>query len=124
MLSVTNIKEENMNESYDPEMSNNGGGYYQPTIEVDFSDGVQIVICDTSCGEFGTRIGVSMYDANHTYIAGAMYGTMIDIYQWQSDFHRNLHGAYLDLIHEATYYGVLESEELADMIAELEGEEF
>jgi len=123
MLSIVNIKEENMNEHYNPEKSNNGGGYYQPTIEVDFNDGVQIIIEDTSCGEFGTRISVSMYDANHTYISGAIYGTMIDIYQWQSDFHRNLHGAYLDLIHEATCYGVLESEELSDMIDELESDE-
>jgi len=124
MLSIVNIKESNMNEEfYDPERSSNWGGYYQPLIEVAFSDGIQIVIEDTSCGEFGSRIEAYMYDADNNKIAKAIYGSMSSIYNWSSSFHRIPHGAYLDLIADALHYEVLESEELSDMIDELEAYE-
>lgn len=54
------IKEEETNEYYDPDKSRNGGGYHQPLITVTLVSGIRIAILDTSCGEFGARVDITM----------------------------------------------------------------
>lgn len=47
-----------VNDDYDPRFSNNGGCYYQPTINRTYSDGIKVVVEDSSCGEFGDRFNI------------------------------------------------------------------
>ncbi len=55
---------------YDVDRCNNGGSYYQPTGGAIFSVGGQLVtveIDDTSCGDFGSRVYVSIEDGDHNW---------------------------------------------------------
>ena len=55
---------------YDSDRCNNGGSYYQPTGGALFSVGGQFVaveIDDTSCGDFGSRVYVSIEADTHKW---------------------------------------------------------
>lgn len=43
-------------EPYDERFCRDGGSYYQPTTTITTTSGDTVVIEDTSCGDFGTRI--------------------------------------------------------------------
>ena len=70
---------------YDPALSCNGGSYYQPTIVSSARDDEEFVIDDSSCGDFGTRIDVSLFRGG-VEIAHAYYGSMLNEGQEYSDF--------------------------------------
>lgn len=55
---------------YDSALCNNGGSYYQPTGGALFSIGgqpVSVEIDDSSCGEFGSRVYVSIDTGTHNW---------------------------------------------------------
>ena len=51
---ITILQETQINEFYNPEKTNNGGGYKQTRIIFELN-GIKGMFEDTSCGEFGTR---------------------------------------------------------------------
>lgn len=53
-------EQEEGNDHYDPNLSNNGGGYHQPRIEVTTISGMKIVVDDASCGDFGARVWITL----------------------------------------------------------------
>ena len=62
---------------YEADRCNNGGSYYQPTGGALFSVGGQLVaveIDDSSCGDFGSRVSVSIEADAHKWCwtTGAM----------------------------------------------------
>lgn len=59
-LEIIALKKEEQNRFADINTANNGGGYSQPKYEVSFNDGTVIIIDDTSCGDFGKRIYISV----------------------------------------------------------------
>lgn len=65
----------------DPDRGNNGGGYDQPiiTAKVVGSED-QVVIEDTSCGDFGSRISISAFGKS------CYYGSMLPEEQCYSTF--------------------------------------
>lgn len=67
---------------YEADRCNNGGSYYQPTGGALFSVGGQFVaveIDDTSCGDFGSRLSVSIETGTHnwSWTTGTMDDTSI-----------------------------------------------
>lgn len=48
------LKETQINEFYNPEKTNNGGGYDQNRVIFELN-GIKGLFEDTSCGDFGTR---------------------------------------------------------------------
>lgn len=53
-----------VNSGYNPDTSYNGGGYFQPsgTATVQTAQGiVTVLVNDTSCGDFGSRIGITVH---------------------------------------------------------------
>lgn len=91
---------------YNPDKSHDGGSYYQPSVAVQFSDGVTVRIDDASCGDFGSRIWAEIITQDGTIAASAHWGTMepdnewtgIDEYVWYS---------HLVLAEAATGYDIL-----------------
>ena len=85
MLKLLKCSGYNTNEHYDPSLAHNGGGYWQPSGEVEFSTGlfngtiyhITVQYIDTSCGEFGSRIfyGIRSSD-NHMWVVA--YNDMDD----------------------------------------------
>ena len=67
---------EETNPASDPDKANNGGGYSQPHIVLEFSDGIIADILDTSCGEFGSRVSASFSIGSDSWCArwGSMDG--------------------------------------------------
>lgn len=62
---ILKIKDEEQNSFYDPQRSSNGGGYHQPYIEymVQFNNKTyKLTIDDTSCGSFGLRFFIDLYE--------------------------------------------------------------
>ena len=59
-VKVVSMKEEEQNRFADINTANNGGGYHQPKYEALFSDGTFIIVSDSSCGDFGKRIYISV----------------------------------------------------------------
>ena len=59
-VEIIALKKEEQNRFADINTANNGGGYSQPKYEVSFNDGTVIIIDDTSCGDFGKRIYISV----------------------------------------------------------------
>lgn len=84
---------------YDPNLCCDGGSYYQPVTEIEFSDGSVMVIDDTSCGDFGSRIYVSYVDKT------ANYGSMLDEDQEWSGFTES-DIPMLNLVYERTGYWI------------------
>ena len=80
---------------FDPRFCRDGGSYYQPTIRlVCPQKREELVIDDSSCGDFGTRIDVTLYRKGRV-VASASYGTMLDDGQEYSDFLPARHGFWL-----------------------------
>lgn len=78
------LQEEQANPFCDPDRANNGGGYDQPVITakvVGSED--QVVIEDTSCGDFGSRISISAFGKS------CYYGSMLPEEQCYSTFQDN-----------------------------------
>ena len=76
------IKKEQTNPFYDKGRSNNGGGYYQPRYEFQFGDW-KGVYDNTSCGDFGSRLSISV--ENGTLVYSASWGSMDGVDHY-SDF--------------------------------------
>lgn len=70
-------------EDYDERFSNNGGSYFQPTYSAKLRN-KELVIEDTSCGDFGSRIEVTLFVDNKR-VNHAYYGTM-DGVPYETDF--------------------------------------
>ena len=77
------LREEETNPYYDPRKSRNGGGYHQP--QYDFKYGKWTgTFYDSSCGDFGTRYGLSISDGKRRF--SASWGTMDRHYGSSSNF--------------------------------------
>jgi hypothetical protein len=61
---------------YDPDLSSNGGSYFQPSYECVAPFG-KLSIDDNSCGEFGSRISATIFDADGVEQAYANWGSML-----------------------------------------------
>lgn len=62
-MKILNYKKEEMNPFVDSRYSNNGGGYSQPLYRYEIQQGLRthiIEVEDSSCGEFGDRITISI----------------------------------------------------------------
>lgn len=73
---------------YDSNLCANGGSYYQPYTTASCparNEGISID--DTSCGDFGGRIHVTLYKRGKA-IASAYYGTMLSELEKYSTFSR------------------------------------
>lgn len=80
---------------FDPRLSHDGGSYYQPTIRlVCPRTRAELVINDSSCGDFGTRIDVTLLRKGRV-VASASFGTMLDEGMAYSDFRRDRHAFWL-----------------------------
>lgn len=76
---------EQMNELYDPAMSHDGGGYDQPCWNIYvFAKNMRITVCDSSCGDFGTRYWAQVENGPE-----ATWGSMWDEPLRQSTFSEN-----------------------------------
>lgn len=58
---------------YDPELSHNGGSYYQPSFIAVKEDGSKYTLDDTSCGDFGER-----WDLHYTSASGEEIHLRVD----------------------------------------------
>ena len=65
-------------EDYDQDCANDGGSYYQPYISCTAPYKGSMTIEDTSCGDFGTRIDVTIYQHRPSKELHAHYGTMLN----------------------------------------------
>lgn len=63
-------------EEYDAAMSNDGGSYFQPGYECVARFG-KLSIDDSSCGDFGSRISATIFDADGVELACANWGSML-----------------------------------------------
>ena len=122
-MKILEVRSRETNEHYDPENARNGGGYSQPEIVITFDDGRAMIIQDTSCGEFGTRIRAGYY-ATKTLasLAACYYGSMVDVPD--SSFLRFVHGGMLRLVREATGYNIPTMEDIDEEEAERDEEEY
>ena len=77
MLKLLKCSGYNTNEHYDPSLANNGGGYWQPYGEAEFTTGIYngsvrvitVSYDDTSCGDFGSRISYDIRsNDNHRWV--------------------------------------------------------
>lgn len=65
------LEEKEQNDFFNPEKSCNGGGYHQPFKKYSFEYNNQnftLVYDDTSCGDFGCRYSVSIYNQDNKTI--------------------------------------------------------
>lgn len=97
------------NEFADPEKANNGGGYSQPSIELEFIDGVKCFIDDTSCGDFGTRMSACFTVGTDTWVAN--WGTM-DGENYYSEIPEKLFEKHVRLIEKQYKYHIPTKEEV------------
>lgn len=102
-----NITELNQNEHYSPETCHNGGGYYQPRIIIEFDDGISVVIDDTSCGDFGSRIRAAVCMNGEEVYTGA-WGSMLGEWEWGSDIPDSPR---LAMVEAVTGYHIMTAEE-------------
>jgi len=71
---------------YDSDLCCNGGSYYQPYYCCEIPKRHEcLIIDDSSCGDFGTRIRAALY-RHGTRVAFAYYGGMLADGQEHSDF--------------------------------------
>lgn len=117
-MRISNINTRETNEHYDPLRCNNGGGYSQPVITVDFDDGVSVMIEDTSCGDFGSRIRAAIC-INGEEVYTAAWGSMLGEWEWGSDIPDSPR---LVMVESATGYHIMTAEE-AECSTEEEYEE-
>ena len=79
-IEINLIKDKNVNQFYDPARMNNGGGYYQPCkkYEIILPSGKKLYFeyNDTSCGDFGARIFIGLYDTDKMPILTKYYDTV------------------------------------------------
>ena len=61
IMKIIRVTEVEQNDFYDSRRCHDGGGYSQPHITIEFDDGISIVIDDTSCGDFGSRVTAWVY---------------------------------------------------------------
>ena len=60
-LNLILVHAEQGNPYYDPDTANNGGGYDQPQLVYeDTANGIEVVVDDSSCGDFGERYDVTV----------------------------------------------------------------
>lgn len=59
------------------ETCRNGGGYSQPQWTIAIGDGRTLVLCNESCGDFGTRFWASLKAQDGHQMAVAQWGTML-----------------------------------------------
>lgn len=67
------IETKQINENYDPQKANNGGGYKHTETTFILANGDRGVYRDTSCGDFGTRYTLEIEGK-----PCAMWGSMIE----------------------------------------------
>ena len=64
------IEEREQNSFFDERKQNNGGGYHQPfkKYSFEYNNNYTLVYDDTSCGDFGCRYSVSIYNQDNKTI--------------------------------------------------------
>ena len=99
---IDTIKYEEGNDMYNPDLCHNGGGYHQPSIEIETISGMKLFIEDASCGEFGERVWMTL--SIHGVELGSCKFDSIDG-DYYSSFHRSnpLHEVAFDLADCAGY---------------------
>lgn len=50
---------------FDSDKSHDGGSYRQPTYRIVFQSGIEVIIDDASCGDFGPRFGLTARFGGH-----------------------------------------------------------
>ena len=112
-MKINSITTRETNEYYDPERCHDGGGYSQPAITIEFGDGRELYIADTSCGGFGDRVYARYYvPGMEDALAACNFGSMAD--DRYSTFMRDIHGEMLALVAEATGYCLPTFEDMAE----------
>lgn len=100
-MEIKNVAVEEMNEFFDENKTRNGGGYHQPHWQFLFANGQVLHIEDLSCGDFGSRIYVTLCDGNGNIVKAAAYGTMLDENECYSDFDEVDADMYVDALEMA-----------------------
>ena len=104
-----------INSCYDLARAWNGGGYSQPTIAALMDDGGILIIEDTSCGEFGSRIS-AMYASPKGVVTKCRYGSMLSEGDMYSSFSQEEHGELLMLVASELGYHFPTAAEIDDMM--------
>lgn len=84
-MKIVSILAHEQNDCANSQTCHNGGGYFQPIYTIVLDNGATVVISDTSCGEFGSRISVSYINGDGNQSMEAYYGSMIPYREWKSD---------------------------------------
>jgi len=77
-MKIISIIEKEQNDYANLRTCHNGGGYFQPLYTITLDNGAVVVISDTSCGDFGSRISASYTPAGADEPTEyCEYGTML-----------------------------------------------
>ena len=98
-MKIKEYKVVETNEYADKDTCRNGGGYFQPEWTIVMKDGSTLVLCDDSCGDFGTRYWASLKGEDGHQMAVAQWGTMLVPEEEYSSFH---HDEYLFDVEDLT----------------------
>lgn len=93
------------------ELAGNGGGYSQPLTVLRFADGVRVEVEDTSCGDFGSRYWVSLYQGD-AEVGRARWGSMLRKDEEFSSISAGAFGSHLKAVEEALGLHVLTAEDI------------
>lgn len=104
MVKTKFVERKELNPFADERTCRNGGGYFQPEWHVAFEDGVEIVVWDTSCGEFGSRIDAAMYFKGRI-VADASWGSMCGR-ETSSTFRDVQHRPWTEKVYEEIGYDI------------------
>ena len=83
---IVNYEAVETNTNANKETCHNGGGYSQPEWTINLADGRKLVVCDESCGDFGTRLWAVLKAQDGRELASAQWGTMFPPEEKYSSF--------------------------------------
>ena len=100
------LEEIEQNPSIDINRCSTGGGYFQPHIEgvIKFKNkSLQFVLNDTSCGDFGNRFTLDIYNRNQI-----IYSNSVDeVGKWIGDYNTFWSGDYQNVLDWLCEYTLL-----------------
>ena len=104
-MKIINITTIEQNDCAEQRTCHNGGGYHQPLHTIKLDNGATIIISDTSCGDFGSRICASYTpDGADKPMYSCYYGSMERRDNWESDIPGD--SEWLPLVREALGYNL------------------
>jgi len=104
-MKIVSILEKEQNDYADSSTCRNGGGYFQPLYTIALDNGATVVISDTSCGDFGSRISATYTPDGATEpTESCYYGSMLRDDEWESDIPDD--AEWLDLIWDSLGYNI------------------